>query len=290
MWNEVKQLGQAIFRVLLYSNIWIALAALCLTWQTELLLLGHIRLRPLHGFIGFGTIFIYATHRLVSLGRLPRQDWQERFIYFARGQKWLYIYAVLALLITLFFFYWLTPKIQMLLLLPGGLSLAYVFPMLRGGRRVRDIHFVKIFMIALVWTWLTVLIPAIDLGQFHAWSVGGMSIERLCFIFAITLPFDIRDLLMDSQQEVKTLPALLGIAATRRLATMVLVLMLVFVALLVSYGSYPLAIGLALFLSAGLAWGLIYWASPDRPDQYFTGWLDGTMLLQFVLVYLFSLL
>lgn len=290
MWKQAKQLGQAIFRVLLYSNIWIALAALCLAWQTELLLSGHISWRPLHGFIGFGTIFIYATHRLVSLGRLRRQDWQERFFYIARGQKWLYTYAVIALLATLVFFSWLSPKIQLLLLLPGALSLAYVFPLLRGGRRVRDLHFVKIFLIALVWTWLTVLVPAIDLDKLNSLSLGAMSMERLCFIFAITLPFDIRDLLLDSQQEVKTLPALLGMAATRRLAAMVLALMMVFVTLLVGYERYAPAIGLALFLSAGLAWSLIYRASPARPDQYFTGWLDGTMLLQFALVYLFSLL
>jgi 4-hydroxybenzoate polyprenyltransferase len=218
--------------------------------------------------------------------RLHREDWQERFFYIARGQKWLYIYTILALLASLWFYLWLPPKIKYLLLLPGILSLAYVFPVLRGGRRIRDVHFIKIFLIALVWAWLTVWIPAFDLhleNQLVLWSMG---LERLCFVFAITLPFDIRDLLLDSQQSVKTLPGLIGMPATRRLAFLLLLCMLIMTGVATYQNWYPVGAAMALFISAALAMVLVYRTNPDRPDLYFTGWLDGTMILQFLLVYL----
>ncbi|HKK75089.1 MAG TPA: hypothetical protein VJ953_08465 [Saprospiraceae bacterium] len=289
MWQLIKQTGEAVFRFLLYSNCWIAIAALSLSFQTEFLLVGKLSLRPLHGFIFFGTVFIYATHRLVSLKRIQRADWQERFFYIARGQKWLYAYALFSLLVALAFYIWLSPKVKLLLLLPGVLSLAYVFPVLRGGRRVRDIHFVKIFLIALVWAWLTVLIPAFDLHLAQQWLIGPMTVERLCFIFAITLPFDIRDLLLDTQQSVKTLPGLIGMPATRRLATVLLSIMLGMIILSTYWDWYSLWDALALIITAGIALLLIYRARPDQSDQYFSGWLDGTMILQFVLVYLLSI-
>lgn len=286
MWRIIKLAGAVVFRFLLYSNCWIAIAALSLSLQTEFLLLGAFSLRPLHGFIFFGTIFIYATHRLVSLQRIRRKDWQERFFYIARGQKWLYAYALLSLLIALAFYVWLSPKIRVLLLLPGLLSLAYVFPVLRGGRRIRDIQFIKIFLIAVVWVWLTVLVPALDLHLERQMVIRTMSLERLCFIFAITLPFDIRDLLLDSQQSVKTVPGLIGMPATRRLALLLLSVMSLLVVLATCWDWYTSAAALALLLTAGLALFLICRARPDQPDQYFTGWLDGTMILQFLLVYL----
>lgn len=285
MGQIIKEALKTGLRFLLYSNFWIATAALCLTLQTEYLLLGELSLRSQHGFIFFGTIFIYAIHRLVSLQRIQRKDWQERFFYIARGQKWLSGYAVFALLMALVFYYLLPLKIKGLLLLPGLLSVAYVFPVLKGGRRVRDLHFVKIFLIALVWAWLTVWMPAFELHLSNQSVVWFMGVERLCFIFAITLPFDIRDLLLDEQQSVKTLPALIGMPATRRLALYLLLLMLIMVAIATYHNWYTPGTALALLLSAAVAIQLIYRANSDRPDQYFTGWLDGTMILQFLFVY-----
>lgn len=282
---KIKQVGSALFRLLLYSNCWVALAALCLSLQTEFLLLGKLSLRPIHGFLFFGTIFIYSTHRLVSLKRIKQKDWQERFFYIARGQKYGYVYTFSCLLLALFWYYWLSPKVQLLLLMPGLLSIAYVFPVLRGGRRVRDIHFIKIFLIALVWAWLTVLVPAYDLHLEKLYILKFMTVERFCFIFAITLPFDVRDLLLDNQQSVKTLPGLIGMPATRRLAFFFLSVMLLLVLLATYWNWYAPSATCSLIITSTVALGLIYRAHPGQADQYFTGWLDGTMSLQFILIY-----
>lgn len=286
--EQIKDLGNKAFRILLYSNAWIALAALALSLQTEYLLLGKVEWHPFHGFIFFGTVFIYASHRLVSLKRIPDGGWQERFFYISRGQRWIYTYAIISLVISAYFYWWLSPKMKIMTLMPGFLSLAYVFPVLRGGRRFRDIHFLKIFLIAIVWTWMTVVLPAAELNLEKLLVVWPMSLERICFVFAITLPFDVRDLLLDHTQSVKTLPGVIGIQATRRLAGVLLLLMVLMAAFSTSMVWYTVGHLIALVISAAHAMFLIYRARQDRNDIYFTGWLDGTMILQFVLVWILS--
>ena len=58
---------RAIINLILYSNLWIALAALAMAAQTQLLLSGQVQPTPLLGFILFATLFLYAVHRIVGL-------------------------------------------------------------------------------------------------------------------------------------------------------------------------------------------------------------------------------
>jgi len=53
--------------LLLFGNFWIALCAVAMTWQTELLLFGAIEWTYLTSFVFFSTLFLYAIHRIVGL-------------------------------------------------------------------------------------------------------------------------------------------------------------------------------------------------------------------------------
>ncbi len=111
-----------------------------------------------------------------------------------------------------------------------------------------------------------------------------MFIERAAFIFAITIPFDIRDLELDQEKEVATLPGRLGIQRAKKVAYAALGLMLFAATWNTIYGHYSLGVALGLLLSAVLSGLLIYGADAKRHDYYYTGLLDGTMILQAVLV------
>lgn len=276
--------------LLLYSNLWIAVAAVVLTLQTQFTFNQQLEVGKLHLFILASTLFVYAAHRLVTLKKLESNQWQERFFYISKAQRSIFAYATFAALSSCFLFIQLPQAVQWIIVAPGILSLAYVFPVLQGNRRIRDIHFLKIFLIALVWAWVTVILPIVALElpvQSSAYLLFG---ERVCFIFAITLPFDVRDLLLDQQQSVKTLPGIIGIKAARQLAGSLLLLCLSANLLLWVWDVYSIGQLSALFLTEVVAFLLIYKAHPEQPDYYFTGYLDGTMILQFVLFYLFSLL
>lgn len=93
------------------------------------------------------------------------------------------------------------------MLIPAVISFAYVVPFLPERKRLRDLPYIKVVFIAFAWAWVTVLIPAATMQQ-YGWStsIWFMFAERFCFVFAIAVTFDIRDVLIDKDLRVKTIP------------------------------------------------------------------------------------
>lgn len=271
--------------LILYSNLWIALGALAMALQTQLFLFGRVRYTPYLPFLFCGSLFLYALHRIVGLQKAkPFQD-KGRYQVIATFKSHIQFYAATSALVGSYFFFQLPLKLQLSLFAPLLLSLAYVVPIFGGKKRLRDIHFVKIFLIAFVWTWLTVMMPALSYGMEQQLATLLMCLERLCFIFAITLPFDIRDIEIDRFNQVKTIPLQLGIPKSKAIAGFFLAMAVFFA----WCNHYTLGISLAQWLayavSCLLTGILIYKSSPDRHDYFYTGLLDGTMILQAVLIY-----
>ena len=176
-------------------------------------------------------------------------------------------------------------KVQLATVLAGLLSMAYVLPWLGGRRRLRDLNYLKIFLIAFVWAWVSVVLPALALHLEWSIPVWILFLERLLFIFAITLPFDIRDLEVDAHNRVLTLPAVLGLKKTRILAAGSLFVMLLLSLLNYWVQAYSAGAVLGLGCSVGIAYGLIHFSPRFQHDYYFSGLLDGMMILQFLIIY-----
>lgn len=266
---------------MLYSNLYIALCALAATWQTVYLFeLPLLLSAPLYPFVFFATWLIYALHRLLSLKRLPKALRIQRFQVIGHYQKHIWLYAAVAALGAAWFFFQLQWKSQLLLLLPALLSFGYVLPFLgKKRRRLRDVHFVKIFLIALVWAVVTAVLPFLESQRALDERLLLLFLERACFIFAITLPFDIRDLPLDRENGVKTLPAVLGVWPSIYLAWGLLLLTAGLCLLL-----YPPLLQMGLLTSLLISALLIAYAPKQKQDYYFTALIDGLILLQAFLV------
>lgn len=285
MKHRDKAIWTKLIELFLYSNLWIAGAAVAMTWQTRWILTGKLPVIELDGFIFCATLFLYAVHRIIALERLQLFASEGRFLTIAQRRKDIVLYALVAGAGSLFFFLQLSWSLQKMVVAPALLSLLYVVPVFRGGRRLRDFHYLKIFLIAVVWTWVTVLLPAAEqhlLGQLAVLPLAG---ERMLFIFAITIPFDIRDLHIDQHTQVQTLPSHLGIRRALGIALGLLAAATLFSWFLYRLDVYSNAMWTAWLLSATVAGGLIAGTTAQRSDYYFTGWLDGTMILQFALLY-----
>jgi len=272
----------AFIDLLLYGHFWIAAAALAMGIQTELLVNKQWNWSNLHAFIACGTLSIYALHRLVALGVIS-VDKEGRFQTLFQYRKHILFYAFFSGLAAAYFFFQLPFSLQSTLLIPCGLALAYVVPFL-NGKRLRDLPFLKIFLIAITWAWITVVAPSKD-GNLTSLQLLLMLIERAAFIFAITIPFDIRDLAMDKKAGVPTLPSAWGTNKAKRLAYWSLVFMLLCVGINVYLGLYTFSVFTALLLSALVSAYLISETHAHRHDYYFSGLLDGLMILQFLLVW-----
>ena len=269
---------------MLFGNFWIAACALGLTWQTNLLYGQTLLFWPLGSFVFFATLFLYAIHRLVGMKKVA--PFHEKYRYEIINQYRTHIrwYAGLGGVGALVSFCYLSRANQLLLVVPGLLSLGYVLPVLNGRRRLRDLNYLKIFLIAIVWAVVTVVMPLLETGVSWQPAYGWTFLERTLFMFAITLPFDIRDLKIDAFLEVRTIPARLGISTTKRLAYTALFLTSFLVIINGWSGSYTFAQSAAIVASCLLTAPLIHRSDRTTSDYFFTGLLDGTMLLQFVLV------
>lgn len=280
-----KFLLKKFIDLILYSNLWIALAAVSMSLQTQLLLFGELRRDPLFGFIFFATLCLYAVHRLVGLRKVKPFQEAGRFKVIARFQSHILVYALVSAAAAAWFFFRLTWRMQMAAVLPSLIGLGYVLPVIGGSRRLRDLHYIKIFLIAGAWSWITAGLVAASRHWGLTLPALVLLLERACFVFAITLPFDIRDLQVDAFTKVETLPARLGIRRTKGLAAAALLLMLALVAWNYRMDVYTLPQALALLLSALLSYALIHFSDRIRHDYYFTGLIDGMMTLQFLLVF-----
>lgn len=285
-----------IIDLLFYSNVYIAIAAVAMTWQTQLILFGDFQLDRLSILVFFATMFIYASHRLVGLFSVKHFLKEGRFKVINTYKNHIWIYTGIAFIGLIYAFFQVNFRLQLALIVPGLISLGYVIPFLgieKGKKklRLRDLNWIKIFLIAAVWGYVTVILPVLEVRSI-SWSDLLILLERIIFIFMITLPFDIRDLKVDLFNKVKTIPAVYGIPQTMKLVLLSFIFLMVLVTinyvLIPPVPKYFVLYGLWLSLISTYIFIKISIHKID--DYYFTGLLDGTMWIQFICVWVFTLM
>jgi len=107
---------------------------------------------------------------------------------------------------------------------------------------------------------------------------------------AITIPFDIRDRDVDDKEGVKTMVTLLGIVQSKHLSLVLLIISLGF-----AFFNHSMEIVSGTYLSSYLAMCavaaiLIYHTDTDRSESYYSGAIDGVMLLLVVFYFIIGAL
>lgn len=283
---SIKSLILSIVDLVLYSNFWIAAGAFCMCLQTQFLFLGDLRPHPVWGFIFTGTLFLYGMHRLIGLPRAAAFTSDGRFKVISNFRYHIWTYTVFGGFAALGFFIALRPITQVSLVLPSLLALAYVSPILGNKKRLRDLAFIKIFLIATIWPFITVCLPALEFGIPFTWEFIVYYLEKALFLFAITLPFDIRDYHFDKAAGLKTLPIFWGPKTSIFISLGALIIAFVMAAWISNYGIYQPSQLTGLFLLFIYTGLLVFFSGKVQQDYYFTGLLDGTLILQFFSTYI----
>jgi hypothetical protein len=89
---------------------------------------------------------------------------------------------------------------------------------------------------------------------------------------------------------VKTIPGTIGQKRTKQLAAGLLLLATGLAGLNTYLGAYPTSVLGSLIFNFALAGWLLFRARGTESDYYYTGLIDGTMILQFLFVFLVVLL
>lgn len=89
-------------------------------------------------------------------------------------------------------------------------------------KNLRQISGLKIYVIALVWTFTTVILPLIDIDFEVNTDAVIVSIQRFVLVMVLMLPFEIRDLNYDSLK-LGTIPQKIGITNTKIIGVLLMV-------------------------------------------------------------------
>lgn len=178
----------------------------------------------------------------------------------------------------------MTLEVFLFIVCMGILTLLYVLPFLPKTKNLRDVSGLKIFVIALVWTGTTVVLPFLESRQgYNLLAIETMYyvLSRFFLIIALTIPFEIRDTRFDSLY-LKTLPQWVGVRSTKVIGVLLSVLSLVFLVLsgedfFSSYNMlYIVVIGFVLF------------SNQNNIHYYSAFWVESFPLLWFLSIFLFG--
>lgn len=111
------------------------------------------------------------------------------------------------------------------------LTLLYAIPFLSGfAKNLRQVSYLKIIVVAIVWSGFTVLIPILDADKEISFNAFLLLLQRFLIVVVLILPFDIRDVKYDAIS-LQTIPKKIGVEKTKRLGLGIMIF-----ALLIEYG------------------------------------------------------
>ncbi len=211
-----------IFNFYIFSNIHVALATFSLVKIT--LLTYEIKDNLVPFFVFFSTLASYNFIRLYKLDII--QDW---FFQFVKANKKSILGLTLFSVLFVVYLGFLLHLRALAALIPFGVfTLFYAIPFSikkESSTTFRSLAFLKLFLIAISWAGVTVLIPLLHYNIAIQQYEILVFIQRFLFVLVITLPFDIRDANYDSDT-LKTLPQVFGIQQTKRIGLFFLMLFL----------------------------------------------------------------
>lgn len=270
---------------ILYSSIFAALCAVALSMSTEYLILGTFPpcFSVLHLFIFSSTLIIYNIHyfkKKLNPGISDRADWSQKN---KNTHLFLLILSTISLLVSLFF---LSFKVVLASAVLALLSFAYSFPIFPFLKRkkLKEYGLLKIVLLSLVWTLVTVWIPLIY-WEVEVENYIAEFFIRFLLMFPLCATFDIRDAGLDKLNNINTLPNKYGLKKTYQIIDISLVALLI--ANIIQYYRYHIDqrfwAGLLVIL---LLKFLMKYTKKPLSDVFYLLVIDGMMLFYAILVLL----
>jgi hypothetical protein len=216
-------------------------------------------------FVLFAALFIY---------RLAYYGWPLKWNAIAAVDRISGIIAGVVMCVTA---YYLDEKTLLGLLLTLPACLAY-FITLNNWKGLRAVPFMKSIWLAIVWTVVTAFIPLhFSLQQQDLYIVA----ERLLFMLAICIIYNVRDLHHDFESGVRTVPHRIGVPLTKVICLLILAINF----FIIYVHHYPVNIYNGLIVSMALTGCIVLLARKNGNWLYYTLLVDGSMIVQYLLVY-----
>ena len=289
----MKKLLQPVIDFVLFSNVFMSLCAVA----QGLLTFHLIGSKPVYSVLGLlftSTLGIYNFCILISKPKNPEASPYLRIRWFFSHYRLMVTLTIVSMLSLIPLFFLISTGSKILLIFLAVLSFGYGLPLFSIGEQkfsLRNIPGLKLVMITLVWTMSCVLLPILEAqaGQLATISMRDTTIliaKRFLFIAALAIPFDIRDLFEDKQLGLKTIPVAWG---EKNAYLFCQVLLIGYLVLLFLFRNMGFTTDFwALSLSVVLTGWLIFKSKWEKNEYYYFFYMDGVLILQYLLVIAFN--
>ncbi len=251
------------FNFYISANIHVALAVWCLVKITLMIYGIQSDLTPFFCFVA--TVTSYNFIRIYHAKELKPFMLQ----WTIRNQSILKIVIGLGLVVLAILSVQLTLLSWVWMIVFFAATLFYIIPYSKHRQSLRGTAGVKLFLISLTWAGVTVIFPLVQNHISLDINVVWIFLQRLLFVIAITIPFDIRDVNFDNER-LHTLPQKFGITGAKIIgySCMMIYLMIRFLI----HPFYPLWIDLILVLLVVLG---LFFSSQTQSKYYASFWVEG---------------
>jgi len=291
----MKKAFRSAFDFLLFSNLFMSLC----TVAQALVTFHLISCKPVPAVLALlftSTLGIYNFSILLSKPKKPELSPYSRVRWFFSHYRLMVTFTIVSLLSLIPLFFMLSMESRILLVFLSILSFCYSLPLFTIGEHkfgLRNIPGLKPFLITLVWTLSCVLLPILEAEDLHIADVSMrdtmiLIAKRFLLIGALTVPFDIRDLFQDRQSGLKTIPVAWG---EKNAYLFCQVLLAGYIALLFLFRNNGFSLDFFALTSTAILMGwLIFRSKWEKNEFYYFFYLDGVLILQYVMLVLFELI
>lgn len=206
------------------SSIHVALAIICLTWITFLRFMIPLDTSLLM-FIFFASITGYNFVKYFGLAKFHHRG-------LAGWLRVIQVFSMICFAMMCYFAYQLPLKTLGYIAAFGIVTFLYAVPFLPKHmfmdhqKNLRNIGGLKVYVIALVWAGVTVLLPVLNNNHSFNFDVWLTTLQRFIAVVVLILPFEIRDLQYDSLK-LSTIPQKIGVRNTKIIGVLLAILFFV---------------------------------------------------------------
>jgi hypothetical protein len=264
-----------IVNFIIESSIYVALSVYVLIRITFLKLnIPHEASVCYFGF--FGTIVGYNFIKYDELARVKKVSLTPLF-------KTIILLSFISFLITLYYFMQLEFQTQIAGLIALLITVLYTLPFFPNKRNMRNWGGLKIYMVAIAWVGVTVILPVLNSDTSFDLIVLVEMLQRFLFVFLLLLIFEIIDLQFDDKL-LNTFPQKMGVVQTKRLAYLMLFLFLVIDFLKFDIDLKQLFVTILLVSIIGV---FAFFASVKRSKYYTAFWVESVPFFWWILLLVF---
>ncbi len=261
-----------LFDFYIHSSIHVGLAITALAFVTYYFFEIPINVWVI-AFVFFSSVVGYNYTKYTTI--LLKKDLNTEY-------KTIQLLTFLSVLIAGFCFFKLSFVSQITIMITGLLTSLYALSVF-NHKNIRSISGIKIYIVALCWVGITLLLPLFEADYPINSDVIVKCFQRFLLVIILILIFEIIDLKEDSPS-LKTVPQTIGVRNTKILGILLLILFFYLEFSLSEYKISQLLINGILAVSVLL---FTLFANEKKSKYYTTFWVESIPILWLVLIVLF---